>query len=61
MKFYNRSRPHSALGGKTPAVVYWQRNETVQRVRHWGVDPRFLLTENPVWTKRKPGAGVVQW
>jgi putative transposase len=30
MAFYNRQRPHSALGGKTPAVVYWQRNETVQ-------------------------------
>lgn len=31
-------RPHSALGGKPPAVIYWQRNETtnpdqqVQRV-----------------------------
>ena len=30
MEFYNQQRPHSALGGKTPAVVYWQRNETVQ-------------------------------
>jgi putative transposase len=30
MEFYNQNRPHSALGGKTPAVVYWQRNETVQ-------------------------------
>jgi len=36
--FYNHKRPHSALGGKPPAVVYWQRNETtnpdqqVQRV-----------------------------
>ncbi|EDZ45032.1 hypothetical protein RBY4I_239 [Rhodobacterales bacterium Y4I] len=27
--FYNRKRPHSALGGKPPAVVYWLRkNET---------------------------------
>ncbi|MBG6199800.1 putative transposase [Labrenzia sp. EL_13] len=25
--FYNRKRPHSALGGKPPAVVYWQCNE----------------------------------
>ena len=30
VEFYNRKRPHSALGGRTPAVVYWQRNETVQ-------------------------------
>ena len=35
---YNHMRPHSALGGKPPAVIYWQRNETtnpdqqVQRV-----------------------------
>ena len=29
MEFYNRKRPHSALGGRPPAVVYWQRiNET---------------------------------
>ena len=27
MAFYNRKRPHSALGGKPPAVLYWQRNE----------------------------------
>jgi len=38
IKFYNHRRPHSAHGGKPPAVVYWQRNETnnpdqqVQRV-----------------------------
>ena len=25
--FHNRRRPHSALGGKPPAVVYWQRND----------------------------------
>ncbi|WP_375699926.1 IS3 family transposase [Pseudophaeobacter sp. TrK17] len=25
--FYNHKRPHSALGGKPPAVIYWQRNE----------------------------------
>ena len=36
--FYNHKRPHSALGGKPPAALYWQRNETtnpdqqVQRV-----------------------------
>ncbi len=28
IEFYNHKRPHSALGGKPPAVVYWQRNET---------------------------------
>ena len=27
IKFYNRKRPHSALGGKPPAVVYWLRND----------------------------------
>lgn len=38
IKFYNHKRPHSALGGKPPAVIYWRRNETtnpdqqVQRV-----------------------------
>ena len=38
MEFYNQKRPHSALGGQPPAVVYWQRIETtnpdqqVQRV-----------------------------
>lgn len=30
MGFYNHKRPHSSLGGKPPAVVYWQRNETIQ-------------------------------
>ena len=30
MEFYNQKRPHSALGGQPPAVVYWQRNETTQ-------------------------------
>jgi len=29
IEFYNHKRPHSALGGKPPAVVYWQRNETI--------------------------------
>jgi len=28
--FYNHKRPHSALGGQPPAVIYWQRNETTQ-------------------------------
>ena len=28
--FYNRKRPHSAHGGQPPAVVYWQRNESMQ-------------------------------
>jgi len=28
IEFYNHKRPHSALGGKPPAVVYWQTNET---------------------------------
>ncbi|WP_375708103.1 IS3 family transposase [Sulfitobacter sp. HGT1] len=28
IEFYNHKRPHSALGGKPPAVVYWQRIET---------------------------------
>jgi putative transposase len=26
--FYNRKRPHSAIGGQPPAVVYWRSNET---------------------------------
>jgi putative transposase len=25
--FYNHKRPHSALGGQPPPVVYWRRNE----------------------------------
>ena len=28
MEFYNQKCPHSALGGKPSAVVYWQLNET---------------------------------
>ena len=24
MEFYNRTRPHSALGGKPPTVIHWQ-------------------------------------
>ncbi|WP_254696793.1 IS3 family transposase [Octadecabacter sp. SW4] len=30
IEFYNRKRPHSALGGKPPAVVYWLRNDETQ-------------------------------
>jgi len=30
IEFYNRKRPHSALGGKPPAVVYWLRKEETQ-------------------------------
>jgi len=30
MQFYNHKRPHSALGGKPPAVVYWQKMKTPQ-------------------------------
>ena len=30
MAFYNHKRPHSALGGKPPAVVYWQRKDGKQ-------------------------------
>lgn len=35
-EFYNRTRPHSALGGKPPAVVYWQainQNQPGQQVQ----------------------------
>jgi putative transposase len=28
--FYNRKRPHSALGGKPPAVVYWLIKDETQ-------------------------------
>lgn len=30
MEFYNRKRPHSALGGRSPAVVYWQTSKIMQ-------------------------------
>jgi len=30
IEFYNRKRPHSALGGKPPAVFYWMRKEENQ-------------------------------
>ena len=30
IEFYNRKWPHSALGGKPPAVVYWLRKEETQ-------------------------------
>nr|WP_239059647.1 IS3 family transposase [Ruegeria sp. PrR005] len=30
IEFYNRKRPHSALGGRPPAVVYWLRKNQTQ-------------------------------
>jgi putative transposase len=30
IEFYNRKRPHSALGGKPPAVVYWLSKDETQ-------------------------------
>ncbi|WP_156529555.1 IS3 family transposase [Marivivens sp. JLT3646] len=30
MTFYNHQRPHSALGGRPPAVVYWPRKNDTQ-------------------------------
>jgi len=30
IEFYNQRRPHSALGGRPPAVTYWQNIETNQ-------------------------------
>ena len=30
IEFYNRKRPHSALGGQPPAVVYWLRKDETQ-------------------------------
>jgi putative transposase len=30
MVFYNHKRPHSALGGRPPAVVYWQRKDEIK-------------------------------
>ena len=29
-EFYNRKRPHSALGGKPPAVFYWLGHDKTQ-------------------------------
>jgi putative transposase len=34
IKFHNRKRPHSALGGKPPAVVYWLRIKETQPDQH---------------------------
>ncbi|WP_422802623.1 integrase core domain-containing protein [Sulfitobacter pontiacus] len=45
INFYNHKRPHSALGGKPPAVIYWKQNEEtrpdqqVQRVAYFTSDP----------------------
>ena len=36
MTFYNERRPHSALGGRPPAVVYWtasEQNQTDQQAQ----------------------------
>jgi len=30
IEFYNRKRPHSVLGGKPPAVIYWLRKDEAQ-------------------------------
>ena len=30
MAFYNQKRPHSALGGRPPAMVYWQGRQNMQ-------------------------------
>ncbi len=30
IEFYTRKRPHSALGGKPPAVVYWLKKDETQ-------------------------------
>ena len=30
IEFYNRQRPHSALSGRTPYAVYWNRNDQEQ-------------------------------
>ena len=30
IEFYNRQRPHSALAGRTPYAVYWNRNDQEQ-------------------------------
>ena len=30
MTFYNNKRPHSALGGRPPVVVYWLRKDETQ-------------------------------
>ena len=31
MDFYNHKRPHSALSGRPPAVVYWLRKDETKR------------------------------
>jgi len=30
IEFYNRCRPHAALGGRTPDAVYWRRHDRGQ-------------------------------
>lgn len=34
IEFYNRKPPHSALGGKPPAVVYWLKKDETQTDQH---------------------------
>jgi putative transposase len=40
--FYNRSRRHSALGGKSPAIVY---DEWVMQ-QSWRLKPALKISEN---------------
>lgn len=49
MTFYNNQRPHSALGGRPPVVIYGLRNETTnldQQVQGVGDDRRTEQTHS---------------